>query len=56
MCNHQIAYALHCRAGDAILVDESAHALRHEETAAPALAGAMYRPITSMNLTPVTTP
>lgn len=46
MCN-QIAYALHCRPGDAILVDESAHSLCHEETGAPALAGAMYRPIAS---------
>lgn len=44
MCN-QIAYALHCRPGDAILVDESAHSLCHEETGAPALAGALYRPI-----------
>ncbi|YCH07660.1 threonine aldolase family protein [Arthrobacter sp. alpha11c] len=44
MCN-QIAYALHCRPGDAILVDETAHSLCHEETGAPALAGALYRPI-----------
>ncbi|MGC7151628.1 threonine aldolase family protein [Paenarthrobacter ureafaciens] len=44
MCN-QISYALHCRPGDAILVDDNAHSLCHEETGAPALAGALFRPI-----------
>lgn len=44
MCN-QIAYAVHCRPGDEILVDASAHALHYEGGGPAALAGVMVRPV-----------
>ena len=44
MCN-EIAYRVHCRSGDEIILDKTSHAL-HFETGAPAgLAGAMTRTV-----------
>ncbi len=44
MCN-QIAYAVHCRAGDLILMDRSAHPLNSEAGGAAVLARATMYPI-----------
>jgi threonine aldolase len=44
MCN-QIAYRVHCRPGDEIIVDGTAHGLNFEAGGPAALAGAMLRPI-----------
>lgn len=44
MCN-QIAILVHCRPGDEILADESAHVVGSEGAGAAALAGAMVRPL-----------
>lgn len=44
MCN-QIAILVHCRPGDEILADESAHILGSEAAGAAVLAGAMVRPL-----------
>ncbi|MFE5708088.1 threonine aldolase family protein [Rhodococcus koreensis] len=46
MCN-QISYAIHCRPGDEILVDDTAHALHYEGGGPAALAGALLTPITA---------
>ena len=42
MCN-EIAYRIHCRAGDEIILHESAHPLHFEAGAPAALSGAMLR-------------
>ncbi|MGF1608675.1 MAG: threonine aldolase family protein [Kiloniellales bacterium] len=42
MCN-EIAYCLHCRPGDEIILDRTAHALHFETGAPAALSGAMVR-------------
>lgn len=44
MCN-QVAFAVHCRAGDEILLQELAHPLLYEVGGAAALTGAMLRPL-----------
>ncbi len=44
MCN-EIAYRIHCRPGDEIILDKSAHPLHFEAGAPAALAGAMLRPL-----------
>jgi threonine aldolase len=44
MCN-QISILVHCRAGDEILADESAHIIGSEAGGAAALAGAMIHPL-----------
>jgi threonine aldolase len=44
MCN-EIAYRVHCRPGDEIIVDRTAHGLNFEAGGPAALAGAMLRPI-----------
>jgi threonine aldolase len=44
MCN-QVAFAVHCRAGDEILLQELAHPLLYEVGGATALVGALLRPI-----------
>ncbi|WP_276961791.1 threonine aldolase family protein [Ferrimicrobium acidiphilum] len=44
MCN-EIAFAVHCRPGDEILLDSTAHPLHYEAGAPAALAGAMVRAI-----------
>ena len=44
MCN-QIAFAVHCRQGDIILVDRSAHPLHSEGGGASVLAGATTYPL-----------
>ena len=46
MCN-QVAFAVHCRAGDEILLQELAHPLLYEAGGAAALAGALLRPLVS---------
>src|SRR5919206_830741 len=45
MCN-QIAFAVHCRAGDEILLHETAHPLLYEAGGAAAMVGAVFRPLT----------
>ena len=45
MCN-QVAFAVHCRAGDEILLQEQAHPLLYEVGGATALIGALLRPLT----------
>src|SRR5688572_12162866 len=44
MCN-QVAFAVHCRAGDEILLQELAHPLLFEVGGAAALTGAVLRPL-----------
>jgi threonine aldolase len=44
MCN-QVAFAVHCRAGDEILLQELAHPLLYEAGGATALVGAILRPL-----------
>ena len=44
MCN-QIAFAVHCRAGDEILLHETAHPLLYEAGGPAALVGAIMRPL-----------
>jgi threonine aldolase len=46
MCN-QISYAVHCRPGDEILVDQSAHALHYEGAGPAQLAGVLVTPVAS---------
>jgi threonine aldolase len=48
MCN-EIAYAVHCRPGDEILLDETSHALHWEGGGPAALAGATVRPLSGHN-------
>jgi threonine aldolase len=44
MCN-QVAFAVHCRAGDEILLQELAHPLLYEVGGPSALTGALLRPL-----------
>ena len=44
MCN-QVAFAVHCRAGDEILLQELAHPLLYEAGGPAALVGAVLRPL-----------
>lgn len=44
MCN-EVAYRVHCRPGDEIIVDKTGHALHFETGAPAALSGAMARPL-----------
>jgi threonine aldolase len=44
MCN-QVAFAVHCQAGDEILLQELAHPLLYEAGGAAALIGAVLRPL-----------
>jgi threonine aldolase len=44
MCN-QIAFRLHCRPGDEILLDRTAHPVHYEVAGAAALAGAQICPL-----------
>ena len=44
MCN-QVAFAVHCRPGDEILLHETAHPLLYEAGGAAALTGAVFRPL-----------
>jgi threonine aldolase len=44
MCN-QVAFAVHCRPGDEILLHELAHPLLYEAGGAAALTGALFRPL-----------
>jgi threonine aldolase len=44
MCN-QVAFAVHCRAGDEILLHETAHPLLYEAGGPAALVGAVMRPL-----------
>ncbi len=44
MCN-EIAYRVHCRPGDEIILDRSGHAVHYETGAPAALSGAMLRTI-----------
>jgi threonine aldolase len=44
MCN-QVAFAVHCRAGDEILLQDLAHPLLYEAGGAAALIGAVFRPL-----------
>jgi threonine aldolase len=44
MCN-QVAFAVHCQAGDEILLQELAHPLLYEAGGAAALVGAVFRPL-----------
>ncbi len=44
MCN-QVAFAVHCRAGDEILLQEQAHPLLFEVGGASAMTGALLRPV-----------
>lgn len=44
MCN-EIALAVHCRPGDEILMDRTAHPLNYEAGGPAALAGALIRPL-----------
>lgn len=44
MCN-QVAFSVHCRAGDEILLQELAHPLLYEVGGAAALVGAILRPL-----------
>jgi threonine aldolase len=46
MCN-QVAFAVHCQAGDEILLQELAHPLLYEAGGAAALIGAVFRPLVS---------
>jgi threonine aldolase len=46
MCN-QVAFAVHCRAGDEILLQELAHPLLFEVGGAAAMIGAVLRPLAS---------
>jgi threonine aldolase len=46
MCN-QVAFAVHCRAGDEILLQELAHPLLYEAGGPAALVGAVLRPLAS---------
>jgi threonine aldolase len=46
MCN-QVAFAVHCNAGDEILLQELAHPLLYEAGGAAALIGAVFRPLSS---------
>jgi threonine aldolase len=46
MCN-QVAFAVHCRAGDEILLQQLAHPLLFEVGGAAALVGAILRPLSS---------
>src|SRR5687768_7675515 len=48
MCN-QVAFAVHCQAGDEILLQELAHPLLYEAGGAAALIGAVFRPLVSAN-------
>jgi threonine aldolase len=45
MCN-QVAFSVHCRAGDEIILHETAHPLLYEAGGAAALIGAVFRPLT----------
>jgi threonine aldolase len=44
MCN-QIAFAVHCRPGDEILLHETAHPMLYEAGGAAATVGAVFRPL-----------
>jgi threonine aldolase len=44
MCN-QVAFAVHCRSGDEILLHELAHPLLYEAGGAAAVTGAVFRPL-----------
>jgi threonine aldolase len=44
MCN-EIAFAVHCRPGDEILMDRTAHPLNHEAGGPAAITGALIRPL-----------
>ncbi len=44
MCN-QVAFAIHCQAGDEILLQELAHPMLYEAGGAAALTGAVFRPL-----------
>jgi threonine aldolase len=44
MCN-QVAFAVHCRPGDEILLHETAHPILYEAGGAAALTGAVFRPL-----------
>lgn len=44
MCN-QISFAIHCRPGDEIIMDQTAHPLNHEGGGPSALTGAAIRPL-----------
>ena len=44
MCN-QIAFAVHCRPGDEILLHETAHPMLYEAGGAAATVGAIFRPL-----------
>jgi threonine aldolase len=44
MCN-QVAFAVHCRSGDEILLHELAHPLLYEAGGAAAMTGAVFRPL-----------
>jgi threonine aldolase len=46
MCN-QVAFAVHCNAGDEILLQDLAHPLLYEAGGAAALIGAVFRPLSS---------
>jgi threonine aldolase len=45
MCN-QVAFSVHCRPGDEILLHETAHPMLYEAGGAAALTGAVFRPLT----------
>jgi len=45
MCN-QVAFSVHCRAGDEIILHETAHPLLYEAGGPAALIGAVFRPLT----------
>jgi len=44
MCN-QVAFAVHCRSGDEILLHETAHPLLYEAGGAAAVVGAVFHPL-----------
>jgi threonine aldolase len=44
MCN-QVAFAVHCRTGDEILLHETAHPLLYEAGGAAAMVGAVFHPL-----------
>ncbi|MGH2400300.1 MAG: threonine aldolase family protein, partial [bacterium] len=44
MCN-EIAFAVHCRPGDEILMDRTAHPLNYEAGGPAAITGALIRPL-----------
>jgi threonine aldolase len=44
MCN-QVAFSVHCRAGDEIILHETAHPLLYEAGGAAALIGAVFHPL-----------